>query len=451
MKEVLLRLQVLSLPGTPERDMLVSNLLPAANVADLSAALVEARLPQAWSATANVVIFLDGFEVLQRASSTTATQLLQVLTTEPRKQGHTDPLLLVLGSRDPLAGMSQDKQPVPFARTVDEDEATVKQQMHDLYIQWQQRPRTLRFLRQENLMLPLWLQDFGHEHTRSYLLEVGEREQTAVFGADGPLVQAIDQVTHGHPLFLALAAEAVLEAEARGRPLQPTAFQLQRAKVSPEIAPEHEAEEIGDYLLTLFLRQLPDADRKDLVFCAVPRTLDVGVLRVLLPSLDDIDAHERWQGMRRLSFLSAVNEQRSVVHPVSRRLLLRQLPVSADPKSDFARIHTQLQDHFTQRAMSGEDEAGIEAAYHALALGDAGPAIRLGILAQQGRLPLSLWEPLLEAVRQAPTDLLPEHSKAHAEKALGRAREQHEVRSAVTAVVLYTWLLSAAHDRQESV
>ncbi len=108
MKEVLLRLQVLSLPGTPERDMLVSKLLPAANVADLSAALVEARLPQAWSATANVVIFLDGFEVLQRASSTTATQLLQVLTTEPRKQGHTDPLLLVIGSRDPLPGMTED-------------------------------------------------------------------------------------------------------------------------------------------------------------------------------------------------------------------------------------------------------------------------------------------------------------------------------------------------------
>ncbi len=449
-KDVLLRLQVLSLPGSPERDALVNELLSAAFMADLSAALVEARHPQAWSPTANVVIFLDGFEALQRASSTTATRLLQLLTTEPRKQGHTDPLLLVIGSRDPLAGMIKDEQPVPFARTV-EDEATAKQRMHDLYVQWQQglpkAPRALRRLRLENLVLPLWLQDFGHEHTRSYLLEVGEREQTVVFATDSPLVQSIDQVTHGHPLFLALAAEAVLEAEARGHPLQPTEFQLQRAKVSPEIAPEHEAEAIGDYLLALFLRQLPDAERKELVVCALPRVLDVGVLRVLLPSLDDIDAPERWQAMRRLSFLSAVNEQRSVVHPMVRRLLLRRLPVSADPKSDFVRIHTQLKDHFTQRATSGEDEAGIEAAYHALALGDADPAIRLGILAQRGRL--SLWEPLLEAVRQAPTDLLPEDSEAYAEKALVRAREQREIQDAAAAVVLYTWLLSAAHDDRE--
>ena len=202
MKDVLLRLQVLSLLGTPERDMLVNEPLPAAFMADLSAALVEARPPQAWSADANVVIFLDGFEALQRASSTTATRLLQGLTTEPRKQGQTDPLLLVIGSRAPLAGMTAGGQPVAFARTV-EDEATAKQQAHDLYVQWQQRlpstPRALRRLRVETLVLPLWLQDLGREHTRSYLLEVGEREQTATFATDSPLVQAIDQVTHGHP------------------------------------------------------------------------------------------------------------------------------------------------------------------------------------------------------------------------------------------------------------
>jgi len=361
MKDVLLRLQVLSLLGTPERETLVNELLPAAFAADLSAALVEAHPPQAWSPEANMVIFLDGYEALQRASSTTAARLLQVLTTEPRKQGHTDPLLLVIGSRDPLMGMTEDKQPVAFARTV-EDEVTAKQRAHDLYTRWQQRlpstPRAVRRLRLENLVLPLWLQDFGPEHTRSYLLEIGEREQTAVF-ADDTLVQAIDEVTHGHPLFLALGAEAVLEAGER--PLLPAEFQ--RAKVSPEIAPEHEGEEIGKYLLDLFLQQLPDAERrKDLVRCAVPRLLDEAVLRVLLPSLDDIDARDRWQAMRQRSFMNAVDEQRSVVHPVVRRLLLRRLPVSADPKSDFVRIHTQLKDNFTKRATSGDDEAGIEAA-----------------------------------------------------------------------------------------
>jgi len=453
-KQVLLRLHELSLLGTPERDMLVSTLLPAAFMADLSAALVEASPPQAWSPQANVVIFLDGFEALQRTSSTTATLLLQGLTTEPRKQGQTDPLLLIIGSRDPLAGMTAEEQPVLFPRTVG-DEATAKQRMHDLYLKWQQdlpsTPRALCRLRLENLVLPLWLQDFGHEHARSYLLEVGEREQTAVFAADGSLVQAIDEVTHGHPLFLALAAEAVLEAEALGHPLQPTEFQLQRAKVSPEIAPRHASEAIGEYLLELFLRQLPDTERKELILCAVPRVLDVDVLRVLLPSLDKIDApaDERWQAIRQRSFVNAVNKQRSVLHPVVRGLLLRRLPVSADPKSDFVRIHIQLRDQFTKRAAGGEDEVGIEAAYHALALGDAKLAIRLGTRAQQGHLPLPLWEPLLEAVRQAPPDLLPKTTEAHARNDVVRAQEQRRIQHAATAVVLYTWLLSATHDDHE--
>ena len=293
--------------------------------------------------------------------------------------------------------------------------------------------------RWKHLVLPLRLQDFGPEHTRSYLLEVGEREETSVFAADD-LVQAIDQVTHGHPLYLALAAEAVLEAKV---PLQPADFQ--QAPVSPEIAPEHEGEKIGDYLLELLLNQLPDTD---IVFCAVPRVLDETVLRLLL-SIGDTDARIRWERMRQHSFLRAVDEQRSVMHPVVRGLLLRQLSVSADPNSDFVRLHTQLKDHFIQRAARGEDEAGIEAAYHALALGDAKLAIRLGTRAQQGRLPLPLWEPLLEAVRQAPTDLLPKTTEAHARNALVRAQEQRRIQNAATAVVLYTWLLSATHDDRE--
>ena len=119
MKDVLLRLYVLSRPGTPERERLVNDVLPAAFAADLYDALVdETHPPQAWSRMANVVLFLDGFEVLQRASSGTATRLLQVLTTEPRKQGGTDPLLLVVGSRDPLADVPEEEPAFPFERTL---------------------------------------------------------------------------------------------------------------------------------------------------------------------------------------------------------------------------------------------------------------------------------------------------------------------------------------------
>lgn len=260
---------------------------------------------------------------------------MQGLTTEPRKEGQTDPLLLVIGSRDPLMGITEDAQPVPFARTEHEDEATVKKWIRDFYAQWQQRlpttPRELQYLGLEDLVLPLWLQDFRLAHTRSYLLKVGKPAQTAVFAAD-ELVRAIHDATYGHPLFLALAAETVLKAEARGRPLLPADFQ--QAKVSVKIAPRHQAEEIGKYLLDLFWKQLPEAEREELIRCAVPRVLDVDVLRVLLPSLDRVDApaDERWQAMRRHSFLHPVNEQRSVVHPLLRGLLLRRLPVSADPE-----------------------------------------------------------------------------------------------------------------------
>ena len=67
-------------------------------------------------------------------------------------------------------------------------------------------------------------------------------------------------------------------------------------------------------------------------------------------------------------------------------------------------------------------------------------------------------------MRQAPTDLLPEDSEAHPwnvsghiresaglqrHAALVRARERQEAQDAATAAVLYTWLLSAAHDNRE--
>ena len=442
MKDVLLRLYVMSRPGKPEREQLINEVLPAAFAADLYGALVEATPPQAWTKTANVVVFLDGFEALQHASASTATRLLQVLTTKPRKQGNTDPLLLVVGSRDPLADVPEEGPSFPFERTLIQDEHTVQQRMRERYTRWQQHlPVNRRFLRLKDLYLPLWLRDFGPEDTARYLVQFGKQEHTQVFAEQAQLVQTIDRVTHGHPLFLALAAETVLEANARGRVLTSTDFE--QAEVSPEIAPEHEAEQIGDYLLELFLRQFSEVERKELVFCAVSRFLDVAVLHVLLPSLDDQDVQKRWKAYRRLSFMSVLDEQRSVLHPLVRRLLLRRLPVRTDPASDYLRTHTRLLEHFKERASKGDDQAGIEEAYHALALADPDPAIRLGIVAQQTLFPL--WELLVEAVRQAPTEMLPTSTEEQADEALVLAEQQHNVKDNITALILYSWLLTAVH------
>lgn len=62
MEEVLRRLLVLSIPGRPERDRLINELLPAAFIADLFDALLVADPPRAWTKSTNVVFFLDGFD-----------------------------------------------------------------------------------------------------------------------------------------------------------------------------------------------------------------------------------------------------------------------------------------------------------------------------------------------------------------------------------------------------
>ncbi len=451
LKDVLLRLHILSMPGKPERDLLVNDLLPAAFLADLFDALLDTDPPRAWSKTANIALFLDGFEALQRASSSTATNLLHVLAIRERKHGKTDPLLLVIGSRDYLPGLSlEEEQAVPFGRTAVQDEQEVQRHVREWYAQWQQRlPADRRYLRPRDLYLTFELCDFGQEDTRSYLLKLGEQKQTPVFAGNSLLVQNIDRLTHGHPLYLALAAEAVLEAKAREQELKPGDFEL--AAVSSEIAPEHEDEQIRDYLLDLFLRQLSETERKELIFCAVPRFLDAALLRVILPSLDDIDRQKRWNYYRQLTFMSPIDHHSIVFHPLVRTLLLRQLPVDREPESDYYCTHTRIRDYFhaltsrqkpTPSQETVAEQAKIEEAYHALALGDQGPAIALGVFAQQSNL--TLWELLLEAVAQAPTELMPDDVGHQAYDTLVRATRHHNVQDAVSTIILYTLLLSTS-------
>ena len=457
MKDVLLRLHVLSLPGKPEREILVNELLPAAFMADLFDTLLYADTPRAWSKWVNVVLFLDGFEALQHSSCTTATRLLQVLTTEQRKQGTTDPLLLVVGSRDPLPGYTDEEQSIPFARTVVQDEHSVQQRMQERVADFQQRlPKNRRVLRLKDLYLPLVLRDFGLDHTRSYLLTFGEQRDTQTFAQNDMLVQTIDRVTHGNPLFLALAAEAVVEAEARGRTL--TSDDFLHEEVSPEIAPLHESEQIGDYLLALFLRQLLETERNDLIRCAVPRFLDVALVRTIFPSLDDIDLQTRWNYYRHFSFVSAIDGQRVVFHPLVRTLLLQGLPADRRSDSDYFKMHSQLREQFHHQATTPTSsmqttvfnwQAKIEEAYHALALGDAEPAIEFGIVVQ--RTNVAVWEPLLETVAQASTELIPANVEEQAYDAVVQAERHHDVQDAVAAIVLYTWLLTASQGNPQKV
>jgi len=143
---------------------------------------------------------------------------------------------------------------------------------------------------------------------------VGEQEHTAVLTHE-PLVQAIHHATLGHPLYTALAAAAVLEAEAHGQPLSLEA--LTNAPVPPEVIRGHQDEAIGAYLLGLFLRQLSAEEQQEVIFCAVPRTLDVAAVQVVLQCSSE-EAQQRWTHFRRYTFVRLIDEQHLVLHPIVR-------------------------------------------------------------------------------------------------------------------------------------
>ena len=88
----------------------------------------------------------------------------------------------------------------------------------------------------------------------------------------------------------------------------------------------------------------------------------------------------------------------------------------------------------------GDWQFHIEETYHALALGDPEPAIKLGIVAQ--RATLAVWEPLLEAVTQVPTELMPANIEEQAYNALVQAGRHQYTQDGVTAIILYRWLLT---------
>jgi len=458
MKEVLKRLHQLSILGTQERERLIEELLPAAFLDDLLDALVETIPPHTWRETTNVVIFLDGFEALQASSSTTATRLLQALTAEPYRTGKTTPLLLVIGSRDLFLGVTDTEQGASFERRTAVHETKLLQRItRERYECWQHNlPHQQRFLRLTDLYLPLILHDFGLEDTRTYLKKIEDQEQLQVFTRDETLIQMIDLVAQGHPLFLALAAAAVIEAKACGRTIGPD--ELKEADVSPEIVRDHEQEPIAVYLLDLFLRQLPQAEQHDLIFCAAARFLDPAMLRAILELPTDLTARDRWSRYRRFTFLRALDEERLVLHPIVRDLLLRRLPSSDNPNSDYYRTHTRLLKHFRTAASKqytpisqGKSDglSQVEEAYHALALGDPVPAINVGIAARLGISPL--WKLLLDTVKQAPTGLIPEEIEQQASVALSQAELNHTIKENVTSIILYTWLLAAPRKNDHQV
>lgn len=267
-KAVIRRLHQMSRPGTPERETLLTQILPAAFVADLLDGL-HGDVPKAWSAAANVVLFLDGFEALL-ADAVARTDAMRLLETLARPAAQTTPLLLVVGCRDRqfvLGAMPDPDQNPVFEQRTDEVSAQDAQERARQQVQhWQQRlPTSVRVVELADLYLPLWLPDFGAQDTACYLAALDRQEGTSLF-ADPGLVTAIATVTGGHPLALTLAAAVVQAAQQHGRDSHPeTIF---AAAVPRTVAEGHEQESVERYLLDRFLSQLPPAEQRALIFCA---------------------------------------------------------------------------------------------------------------------------------------------------------------------------------------
>lgn len=204
-------------PGTQGREHLVEHILPAAFLTDLRDALDGPSAPHAWSKATSVILFLDGFDALlsEADPGNMGIRFLEMLTlSDHRKHEKTDPLLLIIGSRQRLLEFTNADQHPPFEEaTTIEDEQTAEEHARALYERWyHQLPQRKRFLRLRDLYMPLWLPDFGLEDTHTYLSQLGQQEHTQVF-ADHTLVEAIHHVTRGHPIYVALAAASVLESE----------------------------------------------------------------------------------------------------------------------------------------------------------------------------------------------------------------------------------------------
>src|SRR5207302_8888415 len=132
---------------------------------------------------------------------------------------------------------------------------------------WQKNlPADRSFLELKDIVLSLHLHDFGQDDTRGYLSRFNRKGQQTF--ADKQLVEALHQITSGHPLSLALATAAILGARARGRDLKP--YEFLREAVSRKVVLGYEHECIDAYLLNLFMRQLSEAERNEMIYCAAP-------------------------------------------------------------------------------------------------------------------------------------------------------------------------------------
>lgn len=438
--DVLMRLRSWSRSNSSKnRLLIVEQLLLEAFLDDVRESFDVTKKAGGRERTTHLVLFLKNFDVF--LSRNIEEHFLSTLTKQ-RLEGKTDPLLLVVSSHRRLFDIADPAQNPAF-RAADtlEKEQQADDDARALYHHWQKSLVQGRSYLDQHMYIPLWLPDFRSEEVSS-LLRMVDNGQTGLF-EDRPLVDRIHRLTCGHPVAVILAARVFLEARLRGQEKTLHEFLPGPLPLDEEFASQETT--VQDYLLHRFLQQLPEDEQEQLAFCAVPRFLDVNTLRVVLALGSDMEAQELWNRYRQYTFARLAIEtagHQIAFHPLLRDLLRQRLLSRSTSRKHYYKVaHTNLREYYEELAGQGESQARVEEAYHALALGDPGPAIEhlCIVLTSQDDSAQRL---LLEAVAQAPTEFAPVNLLQRASEALYQAKQYHRIRDIVTSLVLHIWLLN---------
>ncbi len=267
-------------------------------------------------------------------------------------------------------------------------------------------------------------------------------------------------MTHGHPLALKLVTDALQAARIQERELLPHKIWEEPVSSNPMHIADYEQKTVEAYLLSVLLYQLSIDEQEQLVDLAAPRTLDLATLKFLLDLSDEKKAAGFWKRYSTLCFLRFYDSHTISFHPLVRNLLNRRLIAQSSAHKDYYKItHRKLREYFSELATASSSQeqiykASIEEAYHALALGELEPAIALLCYALTQKD--TRWQDMLNTIIQAPTVCIPTEAEQQAAQALLAARNgfaamepQQQRREAVTALVLYSWLLTMPENSIE--
>lgn len=187
--------------------------------------------------------------------------------------------------------------------------------------------------------------------------EIGLMASDIQLGADRHcVVRAVFGLTHGHPG----GSQLLLQAAAAAGPDRMNLQALLRARLPdrPDGIP------VGERILNSMLRPLPEPLRGDLITCAAARTLEEAEL-LARSGLLTAAVPDRVAVLSRAYWSSRDLDARPVMHPLLRRLLLREL-AARDRKSP--RGWVTVFGWLVENVSRADD--GFGWLHHALALGD---------------------------------------------------------------------------------